>query len=64
MKSLCLLNFKGLSMSVNKDQKEDDSQKLKKDSENHLEQREDPPQKWDEYWEEFIKNNPKGGNHE
>ncbi len=46
---MCLLNFNELSMSNNK---------------YHLEQREDLLQKWDEYWEEFIKNNPKGGNHE
>ena len=51
-------------MSNNKDQKTDYTQKLIKGSEYHLEQREDLPQKWDEYWEKFIKNNPKGGNHE
>ena len=61
---MCLLNFNGLLMSNNKDQKTDDTQKLIKGSEYHLEQREDLPQKWDEYWEKFIKNNPKGGNHE
>ncbi|SEQ76377.1 hypothetical protein SAMN04487977_11053 [Treponema bryantii] len=51
-------------MSNNKDQKTDDTQKLIKGSEYYLEQREDLPQKWDEYWEELIKHNPIGGKHE
>ena len=62
MRLLFLLNFKGLIMSINKVQKEHDSQKLRKDSENHLEQREDPPQKWNKHWEEFLKHNIKEAN--
>ncbi len=53
-------------MNNNKDKKTDNSQKLKKDiskksinlrKENYLEQREDPPQKWDRNWEDFLRNN-------